>query len=491
MKNSLLNISQRSLRVALLFLAALLITISCDEENGNVIMDDGMIEFALSVKDSNPGGRAKTLQSVLVSVTRDNGEVVLQRKKLSLFKLGEDYLSEPIALKRGSFKLTEFMVVDESNNAVYATPREGSSLEHLVNDALPANFTIAKDQTTKISPQVIMADGHAAADFGYGSFGFEIVPTFKFFTGVLTYQAASGNFELTSFTLNIRSGTEVVFSSDMPAATNEVILRDNYTAYTVEITKAGYLSYEKTFIASELKAFESTPLVVTLTEGSIGNGLIAYYPFNGNAEDVTTNNLDGIVHGATPTTDRKGKVNSAYKFDGINDYINVPHNDALNLPGDFTISLWTQISSSQEAGGGINDILRKWDGIITNGYPFAIAYLNRYAANDIKDRMVYVRFDSQFCGDTPTSYSSTITNDVFIHIVLQKHGNKLRHYLNNVLIDEFTDATDASECSVGNTVDMTIGTRGNLVRFFKGKIDDIRIYNRALTAPEISALYAE
>jgi hypothetical protein len=46
-------------------------------------------------------------------------------------------------------------------------------------------------------------------------------------------------------------------------------------------------------------------------------------------------------------------------------------------------------------------------------------------------------------------------------------------------------------CSPGNTSAMTFGTRGQLARFFKGKIDDIRIYNRALTTSEISSLYTE
>ena len=50
-------------------------------------------------------------------------------------------------------------------------------------------------------------------------------------------------------------------------------------------------------------------------------GLVAYYPFNGNANDESTDGHDGTVYGATLTTDRFGNSNSAYSFDGINDYI--------------------------------------------------------------------------------------------------------------------------------------------------------------------------
>jgi hypothetical protein len=76
-------------------------------------------------------------------------------------------------------------------------------------------------------------------------------------------------------------------------------------------------------------------------------------------------------------------------------------------------------------------------------------------------------------------------------VVLVKDNDKIRHYLNNVLIEEITDTTASSFCSVENTADMTIGCRGNLVRFFKGVIDDIRIYDRALGDGEVGNLYGE
>ena len=52
------------------------------------------------------------------------------------------------------------------------------------------------------------------------------------------------------------------------------------------------------------------------------DGLVAHYPFNGNANDASTNSNDGTVNGATLTTDRFGNANSAYSFDGVDDDIN-------------------------------------------------------------------------------------------------------------------------------------------------------------------------
>ena len=57
----------------------------------------------------------------------------------------------------------------------------------------------------------------------------------------------------------------------------------------------------------------------------LSDGLVAYYPFNGNADDESGNGNHGTVNGATLTIDRFGNENSAYSFDGIDDYIDIPY----------------------------------------------------------------------------------------------------------------------------------------------------------------------
>lgn len=58
-------------------------------------------------------------------------------------------------------------------------------------------------------------------------------------------------------------------------------------------------------------------LFTRCVQADLQEGLIAYFPFNGNANDEAGNGHDGIVYGATLTTDRFGNTNSAYEFDGI------------------------------------------------------------------------------------------------------------------------------------------------------------------------------
>ena len=69
-------------------------------------------------------------------------------------------------------------------------------------------------------------------------------------------------------------------------------------------------------------------------------GLVAYYPFNENANDESGNGNNGTIHGASLTTDRNGNSESAYQFDGINDYISNSNGLKYLVNNTYSISLW-------------------------------------------------------------------------------------------------------------------------------------------------------
>jgi hypothetical protein len=71
---------------------------------------------------------------------------------------------------------------------------------------------------------------------------------------------------------------------------------------------------------------------------------VAFFPFNGNANDSTGNNHNGIVSGATLTTDRFGKANSAYSFNGSSDYIEITSVNSLKLP-EYTYEAWINVAA--------------------------------------------------------------------------------------------------------------------------------------------------
>ncbi len=76
-------------------------------------------------------------------------------------------------------------------------------------------------------------------------------------------------------------------------------------------------------------------------------GLLAYYPFNGNANDESGNGNNGTVHGATLTTNKAGNTDSAYSFDGVDDYVETG-TQFLSADDDFTISFWLKSDGPQE-----------------------------------------------------------------------------------------------------------------------------------------------
>ena len=79
----------------------------------------------------------------------------------------------------------------------------------------------------------------------------------------------------------------------------------------------------------------------------INDGLVAFYPFNGNANDESGNGYDGTVFGAALTADRNGSPNSAYFFDGVDDYIEI--NDPVITSAPFSISFWISVEEIYEA----------------------------------------------------------------------------------------------------------------------------------------------
>ena len=89
----------------------------------------------------------------------------------------------------------------------------------------------------------------------------------------------------------------------------------------------------------------------SMTAQVITNGLVGYWPLDGDANDTSGNGIHGTVYGAIPTSDQAGNFESAYSFDGANDYIQIPANALLNQSNDFTISVWAKLATGATANG--------------------------------------------------------------------------------------------------------------------------------------------
>jgi hypothetical protein len=201
------------------------------------------------------------------------------------------------------------------------------------------------------------------------------------------------------------------------------------------------------------------------------NGLVGYWPFNGNANDESGNGNNGTNNGATLTADRFGNSNSAYSFDGVNDFIICNNN---NMPTQsMTISAWVyQQDSFANAEyiclGSANST--KWGLIASN--------------NNIN--LNYGRGCSGSGGSNLTN--SPINLGEWNHLVYVSSGvgGTTQIYKNGVFIGQ-TTANTVGSCSTQNLyfgVDIF-----SIPEYINGKLDDIGIWDRALTQEEITNLY--
>ena len=222
-------------------------------------------------------------------------------------------------------------------------------------------------------------------------------------------------------------------------------------------------------------------LVLTATGtawADLSNGLIAYYPFSGNANDQSGYGHDGTVYGATLTTDRFGNPNSAYSFDGLDDYVRVPDDPQLDGMDSLTLSVWVKLSGSNQE----MEVLNKYDhysgshlddsyNIGIDGWgPLAVF---QYATKDAK--VIKISNDP-------------LPIDPWHHIVGVYTGTEGTLYVDGSKVALSRDDPDPGGPLNSITADLLIGCgegSGSLVKFFSGEIDDVRIYNRALTDSEV------
>ncbi len=211
--------------------------------------------------------------------------------------------------------------------------------------------------------------------------------------------------------------------------------------------------------------------VINLISQVPDDGLKALYLFNGNANDESGNNLNGEVVGATLTTDRFDNENSAYYFDGIDDYI--------SLPSDFdyenrTICAWFNAST-----------ITTYNRVYDSNHPglnYGKTTLLTHNSDGIdKMRMIYWEVDG--------GNEWNICTDSWYFMAMSITGNEISYYVNGLYAGSFTGPY---EKAVDGASHAFIGTnRTGDSRFFNGKIDDVRIYEKALNKNEILALYAD
>src|SRR5437879_3897032 len=212
------------------------------------------------------------------------------------------------------------------------------------------------------------------------------------------------------------------------------------------------------------------------------NGLVAYYPFNGNANDMSGNGNHGTVTGAVLTADRFGNPNAAYAFDGVSSLIAVSDSPSLRISNDITVTCWLNFSTN------LNEVkLVGKGGDCGRNYGLWL---------DQGTNWMFQQFPPEGgcvgCQENTVSEVPSVQIGRWYQIIGVRSGSVSRLYLDGLLAQERSPPCSVSTYTGGEP--LIIGAFDNPVtdlryNVMKGSLDDIRIYNRALSSNEVAQLY--
>jgi hypothetical protein len=199
-------------------------------------------------------------------------------------------------------------------------------------------------------------------------------------------------------------------------------------------------------------------------------GLLGYYPFTGSANDVSANAANLTNNNAVLTADRFGTANAAYSFNGINQYlINSTPNFTFNPSSSFTISFWYNRNNTTANGVLIMNATNAAGNFI---WIFQAGPTNsQYGTNKQQSSWIWAQTAS--------------TTSAWTHIVCVYNAGAMTLYKNNVQVATGT-YTHTNVTSANLPLYVGRGIGGD---YYNGKMDDIGIWNRALTVCEINDLY--
>lgn len=271
--------------------------------------------------------------------------------------------------------------------------------------------------------------------------------------------ATSGNIAYSGTPLNIGryDGGSYTFNGDI----------DDVRLYNRALTQAEvqqqYQSYD-----SQIN-LNTSPSAV---QNNINAGLTGSWPFNGNAKDTTPFGRNGTLFGNTTlAANRYGEASRAYAFDGSGDYIDMG-SGTLSGSNDFSMAAW--VKSTQ---------LTAYSGAIASGVSAGAqsAYIGTVAGAQVGTSN---SLGGGFYGFNIGSGLGVINQ--WAHVALTYGSGSVKLYINGTLTNTatYTPSLSPGVLRVGR-----IGT--DTIYDFKGSIDDVRLYNRVLSAVEVQALYQD
>lgn len=417
-------------------------------------------------------------------------------------------IGESGGVKKYLFETNDALHVQNSDGTVYGTllisnadagKNTGATFSGTIYGS-PTDETVLNATLVSLNNQVVTFDGDGKGKVtGYnylssaiGSNIEEATQKFSVFTGSSTYGSKTFSLSQQSaflcFDITLTDGTATGASlvakvnnggSEVRSATIETVTEGGkvkakfVAAFPTSATYGGTTTLSGATVQLGSKAPISFGGSTALARNNYYQvakeytSLVQHWPFDGDAKNAVSGGVDAIVSGATLTTDRNGTANSAYYFDGIDDKMTASGAAEFGK-SSFTANLW--VCSTQSSGYG--NLLRTDD-----GYSGSNGWLVRFNSGKLEiweGRTVGRQYVST------NTYSDGVWHMVTYVRDVENHVGQL--YVDGSYVGGYAD-TDNNV-----TGPLKFGTYGS-GEYYKGKMDDVSLYNRALSASEVAELY--
>jgi len=250
--------------VGLILISLLLQT--CREEDP---VKPGKIQFVIDPATLDDGSGIKVTELpegavMLLTVENQNGPV-FSLKEFPILKTADQYISEPVAMTPGNYKLTSFVITTASHIPLFATPVEGSLLASSIEHPMPIAFSVAENTVTNTSVEIVSTAHQKSEDFGYDPFpvSYSEIQSFD----LLTYiENDNHDLALTNVQAYLLLGEDTLYRAALPASINTISfepLPDEF--YTLVLIKDAQKKFTRTFRINDLhEELNGSPLTVTL-----------------------------------------------------------------------------------------------------------------------------------------------------------------------------------------------------------------------------------
>lgn len=236
----------------------------------------------------------------------------------------------------------------------------------------------------------------------------------------------------------------------------------------------------RTFIPFVLLAWGTS--IMFAQEINLEQDLVARYLFEGNARNEVEDRNHGIETNVQYATDRDGQPNHCLYLTGDNSFVTILHTEDLNWDArteSYSIVFWTRSVDPRQGEVIAARIITKWSELLTDPYPYSFAVGDTVMHAAIRE----VGMDPLLCT------VNGIWDDQWHHVaMLYNHElSQMTLYYDGRL---HTSGTLYIQTDTKNTLDIQIGKAINRNHYFKGSVDDVYFYNRAIEACEVEALFS-